>query len=56
MLDFIPLIDNGIVLWKVPILTTMPESRCDIILNDKMHFTDFSSLQRYVINKRGKDL
>ena len=55
-LEFIPLIKNGKVLWEIPVLSTIPKDKCDIILNETKYFTDFHSLQKYVLEKRGVDL
>lgn len=55
-LEFLPLVGEGKVIWKVPVLTTIPNAKCNIILNDKECFTDFHDLQKYVVEKRGEDL
>ena len=55
-LKFLPLIEEGKVVWKTPVLTTIPSIDCNIILNEEKHFTNFYDLQKYVIENRGENL
>lgn len=55
-LSFIPLIKDGNIIWKVPVLVTIPSIDCNIILNNNKQFNNFYDLQNYVISKRGIDL
>ncbi len=55
-LQFLPLIKNGNVIWKVPVLPTIPDGSSSFILNHYMQFSNFYDLQTYVMDKKGEDL
>lgn len=55
-LKFIPRLSNGNVLWKVPVLSSVFDDTCDIILNGEKKFNSFWKLQEYVIDRKGVNL
>ncbi|MGN0153208.1 MAG: DUF4869 domain-containing protein [Lachnospiraceae bacterium] len=48
-LSLLPLIRNGNVLWKLPVLHYVGNTSCDIVIHNQ-HFTDFKKFLAYVMD------
>ena len=44
VLQLIPFLKDGYIIWEIHLLLSVPYDKCDIFLDDEKHFTSFKDL------------